>query len=245
MKKVLLCIFSSAALALAAADFKVSDITLDKNSYYVVENDKLIVYFNRVGGRIDRIYHKPAKQEFVNRLYRGVFTEFDFKKDISRDYLYKRPFSLYGEQRGENFVIECRGHHMGGGIDFLEVTKRYTLTKGSAAIRLDYDFFHQEAAMGKSIYSFRIHTGLLLFNEGQPHYFIPTDSGIRDSKGGDDWEHTPSRPWLAVNAPSGSGFALTMSFPELQNFLLFVPSWWSLRRRTRLAFRAPRSGLCL
>ena len=221
MKKVLLYIFSFAALALAAADFKVSDITLDKNSYYVVENDKLIVYFNRVGGRIDRIYHKPAKQEFVNRLYRGVFTEFDFKKDISRDYLYKRPFSLYGEQRGENFVIECRGHHMGGGIDFLEVTKRYTLTKGSAAIRLDYDFFHQEAAMGKSIYSFRIHTGLLLFNEGQPHYFIPTDSGIRDSKGGDDWEHTPSRPWLAVNAPSGSGFALTMSFPELQNFLLF------------------------
>ncbi|MBE6357053.1 MAG: hypothetical protein E7058_08090 [Lentisphaerae bacterium] len=221
MKRFLLSILSLTVLSVSAADFKVSNISIEKNSYYVVESDKLIVYFNRIGGRIDRIYHKPARQEFVNTDYRGVFTEFDWKKDISRDYLYKRPFSLYGEQRGENFVVECRGHHMGGGIDFLEVTKRYTLTRGSAAIKVDYDFFHQDAAMGKSIYAFRIHTGLLLFKEGSPKYFIPSDKGIRDSKGGDDWEHSPSRPWLAVNAPSGNGFAVTTSFPELQNYLLF------------------------
>ena len=74
MKKRFLPLLFLVAMTLAGADFNVKEITLENNNYHTVESDTLIVYFNRVGGRIDRIYYKPARQELVNGTYRGVFT---------------------------------------------------------------------------------------------------------------------------------------------------------------------------
>ncbi|MBR2374449.1 MAG: hypothetical protein IKA87_09505, partial [Lentisphaeria bacterium] len=216
MKKILMCCWAL-GMVLPLMAFKSKEIKLESGTYLMVESDQLILYVGRLGGRLSRLYYKPAKQELVNVAGRAAFTEMDWEKSGTYDFLYRRGFSVMGEQQGNKYIVTCRGHHMGGGLNFLVVTKRYIIEKGSPVLTVEYDFHNQDAAMTKVRYNLQVHTGLTLVGCGNPDYYMPGTNGI---KKGNYWLHNPARGWMGTVAKNGNGMAVTMSFPELYNFLI-------------------------
>ncbi|MBQ9753915.1 MAG: beta-galactosidase [Lentisphaeria bacterium] len=217
MKK-LLCLLLLFMLTLPLSAFKCQEIS-DKNGNYIrIESDELILHIRRMGGCIARYYYKQGRQELVNSSGRLAFTEMDWDKTVW-DFFYKRLFKVDWEQQKNKFIVTCKANHPGGFLDFLEITKKYIITKGSPVVYVEYSFFNMEQAMNPVRYSLHIHTGLTLAGVDDPTYFLPTQTGIIDKR--KSFADNPARGWIGTVSPRQVGFTVNMSFPELYNFLLW------------------------
>ncbi|MBR2373357.1 MAG: hypothetical protein IKA87_03920, partial [Lentisphaeria bacterium] len=234
LKTFLTFLFAGAALTLCA--FKTSDITVNGKNYFKVESDTLILHFNSEGGRVDRIFSKKSKKEFVDASFRGAFHQYIWNPPSGFDFYYRRPFSKTVHPGKDTITVEYRGHHQGGGLDMLIVTKKYTLRKGSSILDVEFDFEHMFEAMGKSIYGFHFHNGLTLSGSKTIRYILPAEKGIIDYAGGAEEGNetvTPSRGWMAALSKENDGFALSLPFPELKHFML----WGKHPPRTTVEWR--------
>lgn len=217
MKKSL-CLLILSLLSFPLAAFKYQEISDKSGDYIRVESDALILHIRRMGGCIARYYYKQGKQELVNSKGRLAFTEMDWDRTVW-DFFYKRLFKIDCERQGNKFIITCSANHTGGYLDFLVITKKYIITKGSPVVYVEYQFFNMEQAMNPVRYSLHIHTGLTLAGVKEPVYFLPTQTGIIDKR--KSFVDNPARGWIGTVSPKQVGFTVNMSFPELYNFLLW------------------------
>ena len=217
MKKLWL-LLTALSLSAPLAAFQCKEFSDKSGSFIRVESDSLILHISRTGGCIARYYFKQGKQELVNTSGRWAFTEMDWDKTVW-DFFYKRLFNVTWAQQGDRFIVTCTANHPGGYLDFLVITKKYIITKGSPVLRVEYDFHNMEQAMNAVRYSLHIHNGLTLAGVGNSVYFLPTDNGIIDKR--NTFVNNPARGWVGTVSPQGVGFTVNMSFPELYNFLIW------------------------
>ena len=155
----------------------------------------------------------------------GSFTEFDWSNRRNRLFYRDKPFAVESFRNGGECGVEVRGSARGGGKDFLQIEKKYTISDDSTALKVDYRFGNMPAAMSALIYGLHIHTTLGIFGS-MCAYYLPSVNGIvevkRGLRPGSTWVHYPSRGWIAALDEHGRGVAITMPFREVKRLFAWI-----------------------
>ena len=195
--------------------------------YHTIENSQWRLAFNPLGGRAMSVYSKAIGTELTSPTTYGSFVEEDWNRRKSHDFLITKPYAMtYESGPGGTLLATATGNAQGGGIDFLRITKHYSATDDSTALKVDYTFENIPEAMALQNYAPLVHTTLGVFGRDVTCYF-PTTEGIvafaPGKRGNDTWQHHPARGWLAAATDDGTGVAVTMPFAEVKTFY----SWFS------------------
>ncbi|MBO7742467.1 MAG: hypothetical protein J6S21_07935, partial [Victivallales bacterium] len=222
MKRAFLSLFMAAAM-LPLGAVTTGEFTNPNNGekYLTVESDLLQVHYNAAkGGGIRKFFFKPAGVDLTDpeSKTQGSATENVWNIATSRFFLKNKPFVQRVIKNDGAVTVQMTGHHEGGGINFLEVCKDYTVKDGSAVLTIDYTFRNLPEAMSTVNYGFWMHHALGVL-QAPGSYFYPQTGGIEVPKPTQDiWLYRPSRGWIATANKDGDGVAVTMSFPELKIF---------------------------
>jgi len=216
----------------------------EKNIYYEnlkadclrVENDVFAVDFTELGGRMMSLTFKPANVNLTNPETIGSTTENLWNIPKSRFFLREKPFLFNKKLTEDSYVATFSGNQKGGGIDFLNVVKTYTLQDNTTIIKLDYAFENLPDAMSALNYAFLLHHNLGVLGE-ETTYFYPTKEGIKviapHKRPLDLWVFNPARGWLGCAAKSGKGVAIAMDYAQVHAFY----SWFSKDKIPTLEWR--------
>ncbi len=189
-----------------------------------------------LGGKLQSLIYKPTTAQLTDPEGIGSGTENVWNIPKSRFFLQKKPFTLSSDADGENWQIEAQANHSGGGINFLQVSKKFRLYPDAALLSIDYRMENLAAAMSALDYAFWFHNTLGIYGELTSSWY-PTTAGIvniaPEDRPTDTWQHRPARGWIAALAPSGKGVAITMNYPELKCFY----SWFSGMKVPTLEWR--------
>ena len=217
---------------------------VEKGKWQKYENSRFKILVNPLGGRIMSLWAKDINAELTNPETHGSFMEYAWNIRASREYLQNKPFSVKSTRKDGVLEVEALGHARGGGIDFLQVSRKYIIRDDSTAMDIEYSFHNLPDAMSELTYGFLMHTTLGLFGESFSHLY-PTLDGIQEIKPGarplDIWIHRPARGWLAVSDGAGKGLAITMPYRDVKTFY----SWFAKDKVPTLEWRMiPVSVAC-
>lgn len=191
---------------------------------------------NPLGGRLQSLQYKPAAVQLTDPEGIGSGTENVWNIPKSRFFLQQKTFTVSSQPEDNHWLIEAKANHSGGGINFLQVEKKFRLYQDAALLSIDYRMENLADAMSPLDYAFWFHQVLGIYGELTSCWY-PTTSGIvkigLEDRPTDAWLHRPARGWMASLAPSGKGVAITMSYPELKCFY----SWFSNMKVPTLEWR--------
>ena len=203
------------------------DLSKNLKNCRTLENKQWRVAFNPLGGRAMSLWSKAIHAELTSPDVHGSFVEEAWDRRKSHEFLIKQPYAMT-YLSGERGVISATavGNAQGGGIDFLKVIKRYSMSDDSTALRVDYRFENIPEAMALQNYAILLHATLGVYKRDVT-CFYPTEEGIVSvapgKRGNEYWGHRPARGWMAAATDDGVGVAVTLPFKDLKTFY----SWFS------------------
>ena len=210
------------AAAKTGGDALAAEMAALPDNLTAVENKYFKMLVTPLGGRALSLRSKFLDAELTCvKADAGTFTEFDWSRRNNKWFYLKKAFNLTPFKGDGLCGVEARGNFQGGGTDFLVVDKKYTMSDGSTALKVDYEFGNLPDAMSAQIYGLLIHTTLGI-NGRLCSYYFPSEDGIveieRDKRPQERWIHHPSRGWMAAVDDLGRGVAVTMPFKEVKSF---------------------------
>jgi hypothetical protein len=201
-----------------------------------VDSPFFSLMLNPLGGRLQSLQYKPAAMQLTDPESIGSGAENVWNIPKSRFFLQKKPFTVSSQPEEQNWLIEAKANHAGGGINFLQVEKKIRLYQDAALLSIDYRMENLAAAMSPLDYAFWFHQVLGVYGELTSCWYPTTEGIVKvgfEDRPTDAWLHRPARGWLASLAPSGKGVAITMSYPELKCFY----SWFANMKVPTLEWR--------
>ena len=189
-------------------------------------NDLVKMKVEPVGGRISSLKLNDGQElTAVDGLLGDNFTH----HDSAKFFLTRQ---LYDLEKSAN-SIRLSAHHTGGGMDFLKLTKTYTLKPGETVVDVKYDFHNLPAAMAANEYAFASQNFVNSSN-GNVRMFFPGMTGIflvpAHGSGMDfSYFRQPSRSWIGFTGENGGGLAITMDYRRLSHFY----GWFGKKETTQ------------
>lgn len=183
---------------------------------FTLENEYLSLEVNPVGGRIQRLALKSPALNLTSG--DGLAGDNFYNIPEAKFFLTALPYKL------TPFLhrILLSANHRGGGIDFMELTKKIELPPGETSVHVHYTFHNLQAAMSTVEYGFWSQN--FMGSPGQEiNCFFPCMNGIisvPSMRAGTQFSYyrKPSRGWLGYTFPAGGGLAITMDYALLDRF---------------------------
>ena len=219
----LLCLMLAALGAqISGAECTLTETTLEGEPALIMENDWVRARVRpSIGGRIDQLVYKPTDTHLTSRTEGALFVDRVWNYANSDFYQqWTKAVYSYQIERGDGRVaVTLTAPGSVGKATWLAFTKTFTLSDDSSAIRADYSFSVDQAAMVPQRAGLWWHNFLGVPQEATS-YFVPTVDGVKSvgfgtGAGGEYWWNHPSRGWIAAAGEGGTGAAAIMDFPPL------------------------------
>ena len=170
---------------------------------FTLENEYLSLEVNPVGGRIQRLALKSPALNLTSG--DGLAGDNFYNIPEAKFFLTALPYKLTPFPHR----ILLSANHRGGGIDFMELTKKIELPPGETSVHVHYTFHNLQAAMSTVEYGFWSQN--FMGSPGQEiNCFFPCMNGIisvPSMRAGTQFSYyrKPSRGWLGYTFPAGGG----------------------------------------
>ena len=183
---------------------------------FTLENEYLSLEVNPVGGRIQRLALKSPALNLTSG--DGLAGDNFYNIPEAKFFLTALPYKLTPFPHR----ILLSANHRGGGIDFMELTKKIELPPGETSVHVHYSFHNLQAAMSTVEYGFWSQN-FMGYPGQEINCFFPCMNGIisvPSMRAGTQFSYyrKPSRGWLGYTFPAGGGLAITMDYALLDRF---------------------------
>ena len=182
---------------------------------YALENEHLALEVNITGGRIQRLLLKSPALELTSG--EGLLGDNFYNIPEAKFFLTALPYKV---GRSANQLL-LSANHRGGGIDFMELSKKIELPPGETSVHVHYTFHNLPASMAAVEYGFWSHNFMGVPGQ-EINCFFPCINGITlvPSKRAETqcYYKKPSRGWLGYAFSTGGGLAITMDYALLDQF---------------------------
>ncbi len=197
------------------AECALTEATLEGEPVVVLENDWVRLRVRpTMGGRIDELVYKPTDTHLTSREEGAIFVDrvWNYASSDFYQQWMKAVYSYRVEQSPERVAITLTAPGSVGNGKWMTVTKTFSLSADSSALRADYSFGVDQAAMVPQRVGLWWHNYIGVPQEATT-YFVPTLDGVKSAVfpgGGEYWWKHVARGWMAMAGESGTGVAAIM-----------------------------------
>ncbi|GEM_PF-1546276 len=206
-----------------------------KEKILFLENKYLNIQIDQgSGGRIKSLIFRPTNIQLVDK-EQGCLSDNFWNIQESRFFLNHKAYRMVNMPTSK-LSVDLKINAHGGGIDFLELSKKISIYEDNASIIVDYKFFNMPAAMASLDYGLWFHNKIGVVGKDATYYY-PTERGIvkvplKNWKSHDRWFYRPARGWMASSVKNKSGVAILMDYSRLQSFYSWFGDSKNLTRPT-------------